>query len=80
VEGLTGEIRSGEVILELIVSKVLVSGDSDEVVDEVQQTTAISKSWLARTCASRGDGEARLEMTAASVTIGVLEILQEKAG
>jgi hypothetical protein len=80
VERLTGETRSGEVILELIVGEVLASGDSDEVVDEVQQTTVISKSWSARTCASRGDGEARLETTAASVIDGELEILREKAG
>jgi hypothetical protein len=71
---------SGEVVLEFVVGEVLASGDSDEVADEVQQTTAISKSWSARTCASRGDGEARLETTAASVIVGVLEILREKAG
>jgi hypothetical protein len=80
VERLTGETRSGEVVQELVVSEVLVSGDGDEVVDEVQQMTAISKSWSARTCASRGDGEARLETTAASVIVGVLEILREIAG
>jgi hypothetical protein len=71
---------SGEVALELVVGEVLASGDGDEVVDEVQQTTAILKSWSARTCASRGDGEARLETTAASVIVGVLELLREKAG
>jgi hypothetical protein len=32
------------------------------------------------TCASRGDGVALLETTAASVVVGVLEILREKAG
>jgi hypothetical protein len=36
--------------------------------------------WSAMTCASRGDGVARLETTTASVIIGVLEILREKAG
>jgi hypothetical protein len=32
------------------------------------------------TCASRGDGVALLETTAASVVVGMLEILREKAG
>jgi hypothetical protein len=41
VERLTGETRSGEVVLELVVGEVLASGDGDEVADEVQQTTAI---------------------------------------
>jgi hypothetical protein len=41
---------------------------------------AISNSWSVRTCASRGDGDARLETTAASVIVGELEILREKAG
>jgi hypothetical protein len=80
VERLTGETRSGEVVLELVVEEVLASGDGDEVVDKVQKTMAISKSWSAWTCASRGDSEARLETTAASVIVGVLEILREKAG
>jgi hypothetical protein len=31
------------------------------------------------TCASRGDGDVRLEMTAASVVVGVLEKLQQRA-
>jgi hypothetical protein len=57
-----------------------VTDVSDGVADGVQQTTAISKSWSVRTCASRGDGEARLETTAASVIVGVLEILREIAG
>jgi hypothetical protein len=68
------------VVLEFVVGEVLASGDGDEVADEVQQTTAISKSWSARTCTSRGDGEARLETTAASVIVGVLKILREKVG
>jgi hypothetical protein len=68
------------VVLELVVGEVPASGDGDEVADEVQQTTAISNSWSARTCASRGDGVARLETTAASVIVGALEILREKAG
>jgi hypothetical protein len=32
------------------------------------------------TGASRGDGDARLETTAASVIVGELEMLQKKAG
>jgi hypothetical protein len=68
------------VVLELVVGEVLASGDGDEVVDKVQKTTTISKSWSSMTCASRGDGVARLETTAASVVVGVLEILREKAG
>jgi hypothetical protein len=48
-------------------------------VDGDQQATEISKTWSSTTCASRGDGKARLEMTAASVNVGVLEMLQQRA-
>jgi hypothetical protein len=68
------------VVLEFVVGEVPASGDGDEVVDEVQRTTAISNPWSLTTGASRGDGDARLEMTAASVIIGELEMLQKKAG
>jgi hypothetical protein len=51
----------------------------EEYVDGVQQATAISKTWSSTTCASRGDGEVRLETTAASVVVGVLEKLQQRA-
>jgi hypothetical protein len=68
------------VVLELVVGEVPASGDGDEVADEVQKTTAISNPWSLTTGASRGDGDARLEMTAASVLVGKLEILREKAG
>jgi hypothetical protein len=80
VERLTGETRSGEVVQVVDGELAPVTDVGDEVADEVQQTTAISNSWSARTCASRGDGVARLETTAASVIVGVLEILREKAG
>jgi hypothetical protein len=66
------------VVLELVVGEVLASGDGDEVADEVEQTMAISNSWSLMTCASRGDGVVLLETTAASVVVGVLEILREK--
>jgi hypothetical protein len=42
--------------------------------------TVISNSWSAMTCASRGDGEQWLEATVASVIVGELEKLREKAG
>jgi hypothetical protein len=80
VERLTGETRSGEVVQVVDGELAPVTDVGDGVADEVQQTTAISNSWSARTCASRGDGEARLETTAASVIVGVLELLREKAG
>jgi hypothetical protein len=48
-------------------------------VDGDQQATEISKTWSTRTCASRGDGDVRLETTAASVVVGVLEKLQQRA-
>jgi hypothetical protein len=54
--------------------------DGDGVVDGVQQTTATSNLWSSTTGASRGDGEVRLEATTASVVIGELEKLREKAG
>jgi hypothetical protein len=52
----------------------------DGVVDGVQQTTATSNLWSSTTDASRGDGEWWLEATAASVVVGELEKLREKAG
>jgi hypothetical protein len=52
----------------------------DGVVDGVLRTTANSNPWSLTTGASRGDGEVRLEATIASVIVGELEKLQEKAG
>jgi hypothetical protein len=57
-----------------------VTDVGDGVADEVQQTTAIPNPWSLMTGASRDDGDARLESTAASVIDGELEILREKAG
>jgi hypothetical protein len=71
--------KSGEVVLELVVGEVLASGDGDGVADGAQQTTAISKTWSSTTCASRGAGEVRLESSAASAIVGVLEKLQQRA-
>jgi hypothetical protein len=68
--------KSGEVVLELVVGEVLASGDGDGVADGDQQTTGISKTWSSTTCASRGDGDVRLETMAASAIVGVLEELQ----
>jgi hypothetical protein len=70
---------SGEAVLELVVGEVPASGDGDEVADEVQQTTAILNPWSLTTGFSRGDGDARLETTAASVIVGELEMLQQRA-
>jgi hypothetical protein len=70
---------SGEMVLELVVGEVPASGDGDEVADKVQQTTAISNPWSLTTGVSRGDDDARLETTAASVIIGELEMLQQRA-
>jgi hypothetical protein len=68
--------KSGKVVLELVVGEVLASGDGDEVADGVEWTTVISKTWSSLTGASRGVGDERLETTAASVVVGVLEKLQ----
>jgi hypothetical protein len=57
---------------------VMIVGDG--VVDDVQQMTVTSNPWSSTTGASRGDGEGRPEATAASVIVGELEKLQEKAG
>jgi hypothetical protein len=57
-----------------------VTDVGDGVADGVEQTMAISNSWSAMTGASRGDGGARLETTAASVIVGVLETLREREG
>jgi hypothetical protein len=80
VERLTGETRSGEVIQVVDSELAPVTDVGDGVADEVQHTTVISNPWLLMTGASRGDGDARLESTAASVIVGELEILREKAG
>jgi hypothetical protein len=68
------------VVLELVVDEVPASGDGDEVADEVYQMTAIPNPWSLTTGVSRGDGDARLETTAASVIVGELEMLQKKGG
>jgi hypothetical protein len=47
----------------------------DGVVDGVLWMTANSNPWSLMTGASRGDGDARLETTAASVIVGELEML-----
>jgi hypothetical protein len=52
----------------------------DGVVDDAQRTTATSNPWSSTTGASRGDGDVRLEATAASVVVGGLERLREKVG
>jgi hypothetical protein len=52
----------------------------DGVVDGVLQATETSNPWSSTTGASRGDGEVRLEATAALVIVGELEKLQENAG
>jgi hypothetical protein len=43
--------------------------DGDGVVDDVQETTATSNLWSSTTGTSLGDGEVRLEATAASVVV-----------
>jgi hypothetical protein len=57
---------------------VMIVGDG--VVDGVLRMTANSNPWSLTTGASRGDGEVRLEATAASVIVRELEKLQEKVG
>jgi hypothetical protein len=68
------------VVLELIIGEVPASGNGDEVADKVQQTMAISNPWSLTAGASRGDGDAQLETRVASVLVGELKILREKAG
>jgi hypothetical protein len=51
----------------------------DGVGDGAQRTTVTSSLWSSMTGASRGDGDVWLETTAASVIVGELEKLQEKA-
>jgi hypothetical protein len=80
VERLTGETKSGEVVQVVDGELALVTDVGDGVADEVQQTTAISNPWSLMTGASRGDGDARLESTAASVIVGELEMLQQREG
>jgi hypothetical protein len=48
-ERLTGETRSGEVVQVVDGELAPVTDVGDEVADEVQQTTAISNLWSART-------------------------------
>jgi hypothetical protein len=67
------------VVLELVVDGVPASGDGDEVADEVLQATVISNPWSLTTGVSRGDGDAWLETMAASVIVGELEMLQQRA-
>jgi hypothetical protein len=57
-----------------------VTNVGDGVVDDVQQMTVTSNPWSLMTGASRGDGEVRLEATAASVVVGELGKLHEKGG
>jgi hypothetical protein len=52
----------------------------DGVVDGVQRMTVVSNLRSLTTGASRGDGGRWLESTAASVVVGGLEKLREKAG
>jgi hypothetical protein len=80
VERLTGETRSGEVVQVVDGELAPVTDVGNGVADEVQQTTVISNPWSLTTGASRGDGDARLESTAASVIVGELEMLQQRAG
>jgi hypothetical protein len=51
--------------------------DGDGVVDDVQQTTATSNLWSSTTGTSLGDGEVRLEATAASGGVNG-EVLRRK--
>jgi hypothetical protein len=60
--------------------ELLVMNVDDGVVDEVQKMMATSNLWSSMTGASRGDGEVRLESTAATVVVGGLEKLREKVG
>jgi hypothetical protein len=80
VERLTGETKSGEVVQVVDGELAPVTDVGDGVADEVQQTTAILNPWSLMTGASRGDGDARLESTAASVIVGELEMLQQREG
>jgi hypothetical protein len=59
--------------------ELLMNGDGEEVADGVQQTTEISKTWSLLSEASRGEGDVRLESSAASAIVGVLEKLQQRA-
>jgi hypothetical protein len=80
VERLTGETKSGEVVQAVDGELAPVTDVGDGVADKVQQMTAIPNPWSLMTGASRGDGDARLESTAASVIVGEHEILQQRAG
>jgi hypothetical protein len=72
--------KSSEVVQVVDGELAPVTDVGDGVADGVEQTMAILNSWSARICASRGDGVARLETTAASVIVGVLKTLRERAG
>jgi hypothetical protein len=50
-------------------SLLLVMNVGDGVVDDALQTTATSNPWSSTTGTSLGDGEVRLEATAASVVV-----------
>jgi hypothetical protein len=54
-----------------------VMNGGDGVVDDVQQTTAVSNPWSSTTSASRGDGDVRLEATTASGGVNG-EVLRRK--
>jgi hypothetical protein len=71
---------SGEVVQVVDGELAPVTIVSDGVVDGVPRTTANSNPWSLTTGASRGNGDARLETTAASVIIGELKMLQGKVG
>jgi hypothetical protein len=73
--------QSGEVTALVVDGGVIpVMNDGDGVVDGVQKMTATSNLWPSTAGASRGDSGVRLEATAASVVVGGLEKLREKAG
>jgi hypothetical protein len=57
---------------------VMIVGDG--VVDDVLQATVISNLWSATSISSSNGDEVRLGTTTASVVVGELEKLQEKAG
>jgi hypothetical protein len=80
VERLTGETKSGEVVQVVDGELAPVTDVGDGVVGGVLRTMANPNPWSLTTGASRGDGDARLESTAASVIVGEFEMLQQRAG
>jgi hypothetical protein len=76
---LTGETKSGEDVQGVNGELAPVMNVGDGVVDDAQRTTVTSNLWSLMAGASRGDDEGWLEATAASVVIGGLEKLREKA-